>query len=74
MYRSESDDLIYKKAKLLSNNISPLICWESFNERKSQNHFKIVKSQLRNFLKKLDDFDFKIIIAYEPVWAIGTGL
>ena len=76
-YHKESDDLIFKKTKMLiQQNISPLFCCgESLNERKSENHFNIVKSQLHNILNNLNDSDFeKIIIAYEPVWAIGTGL
>jgi len=76
-YHKESDDLIFKKTKMLiQQNISPLFCCgESLNERKSENHFNIVKSQLHNILNNLNNSDFeKIIIAYEPVWAIGTGL
>ena len=76
-YHNESDDLIFLKTKsLIQQNISPLFCCgESLNERKSKNHYSIVKSQLHNILNNLNASDFeKIIIAYEPVWAIGTGI
>ena len=76
-YHKESDDLIFLKTKsLIQQNISPLFCCgESLNERESKNHYNIVKSQLHNILNNLNASDFeKIIIAYEPVWAIGTGI
>ena len=47
---------------------------EKIKERKAEKHFEIVSSQIRNVLFKLKNDDFKnIILAYEPVWAIGTG-
>ena len=76
-YHNESDDLIFLKAKrLIQQNISPIFCCgESLEERKSKNQFNIVKSQLSHILNKLKKSEFeKIVIAYEPVWAIGTGL
>jgi triosephosphate isomerase len=61
---------------LLKHGITPIFCCgESLSDRESKNHFNIVKSQLSQIISNLSPKDFsEIIIAYEPVWAIGTGL
>jgi len=76
-YYHESDELLVKKIKLLfANGIRPVFCCgEMLPEREAGNHFNIVQSQLEGALWNLSDEMIKpITIAYEPVWAIGTGV
>ena len=76
-FHKETDLLIFQKVEmLLKHGITPIFCCgESLSDRESKNHFNVVKSQLSQILINLSPKDFsKIVIAYEPVWAIGTGL
>jgi triosephosphate isomerase (TIM) len=73
----ETNAILAKKVNLvLSANLIPIFCiGEILSERESGKHFEIVKSQVQEGLFHLSKEEFsKIIIAYEPVWAIGTGL
>ena len=73
----ETDEIIFKKVKsLLKYNISPIFCCgESKEEREEGRAFDVVSNQLNYLLSDLNEDQIrKIIIAYEPVWAIGTGL
>ena len=70
----DTDEDVYLKIKRLQeNNIMPIICiGETEEERKNGTYLEKIKMQLENILK--DDIDKEnIIIAYEPIWAIGTG-
>jgi triosephosphate isomerase (TIM) len=72
----ETDELINKKILgALSNDISAILCvGETGKQRKSGETHNIIKSQLNKALKGLDGQQLDdLVIAYEPVWAIGTG-
>lgn len=75
-YFNETDEILAKKvAAALDKNMRVMFCFgEELEDRKSENHFNVVESQLKNALFSLDASSWsKIILAYEPVWAIGTG-
>lgn len=72
----ESDQIVNKKIKAaLTNELKPILCiGEELPIREVGNHIPHVLEQLRNGLKGFHKPDLKkIVIAYEPVWAIGTG-
>jgi triosephosphate isomerase len=72
----EGDELLNKKIKsALANEISPILCiGEELSIREAQTHVEYVLTQLRNALKGFHKPELKkIVFAYEPVWAIGTG-
>ncbi len=72
----ESDELINKKIKkALGSGLKPIFCiGETLEERESGVTFDVVKRQVVNGLSGVSETEMEsIIVAYEPVWAIGTG-
>lgn len=72
----ESDELINKKIKsAILSELNPIFCiGETLQQREKGEAFKIVDQQIKKGLAGITKEEFeKIIIAYEPVWAIGTG-
>jgi len=76
-YFEESNQLLAKKVEVaLSKGLLPIFCCgESLDIREANKHVKYVRKQLKEGLFHLAASDFeKIVIAYEPIWAIGTGV
>ncbi len=72
----ESDEMINKKIKkALSSGLKPIFCvGETLEEREKGLTEKVVENQVKNGLSGIEESDLSdLIIAYEPVWAIGTG-
>jgi triosephosphate isomerase (TIM) len=75
-YFHETDAVLaYKVSTALKHDMSIIFCFgEELKDRQNNQHFNIVENQLRDGLFHLDKKDWEqIILAYEPVWAIGTG-
>ena len=75
-YFNETDELLAQKVTTaLQHQMTVIFCFgEELKDRKENNHFTIVENQLKNGLFHVEAKDWEnIVLAYEPVWAIGTG-
>lgn len=75
-YFGETNDLLAQKVDVvLNNSLKPIFCiGETLEERESDQYFEVIKTQLKKGIFHLSADQFaQVIIAYEPVWAIGTG-
>lgn len=75
-YFAETDEIINKKLKkVLSVGLTPILCvGESLKQRENHENEKVVREQLQRALDGIEKEQVnRLVIAYEPIWAIGTG-
>lgn len=75
-YFAETNESVNKKIKaVLKHDLVPIVCvGETLSEREKGRTFAVLDDHVKNGLKDLNEEDIlKVVIAYEPVWAIGTG-
>jgi len=76
-YFGETDEIVNRKAKAaLAATLRPIVCvGETIEQRQAGDHITVVAAQVHASLAGIPEADLKkVVIAYEPVWAIGTGL
>lgn len=75
-YFGETDESVNKKThKAIAHNLGPVVCvGESLEQRKEGIHFDLVKNQVTAAFSGISEVEaLDVVVAYEPIWAIGTG-
>ena len=74
-YSEDSETLVAKVAQALDNGLQVIFCCgEDLEERKDERQFDVVRKELEDGIFNLSEDEFRsVVIAYEPIWAIGTG-
>mgnify|MGYP000845542392 FL=1 len=74
-FLEDSLALSFKVTNLINQGMNPIYCCgETLSQRKDGDHFSVIKKQIEQGLFQLNEMELsQCIIAYEPVWAIGTG-
>ena len=75
MFHESNESLSEKVNTAIANEMTSIFCFgEELEDRKSDNHFNVVKKQIQDGLCHINEKDWSsIVLAYEPVWAIGTN-